>query len=55
MVRNIKVGSLVIETADGSSVSYDGPINGTRATLIVRDDSFYKKVIFSGEIAFGEA
>ncbi len=55
MVRNIKVGSLVIETADGSSVSYDGPINGTRATLIVRDDSFYKKVIFSGEIGFGEA
>tara|TARA_B100000029_G_scaffold234293_1_gene231537 strand:- start:5912 stop:7111 length:1200 start_codon:yes stop_codon:yes gene_type:complete len=55
MVSNIRVGTLQIETSDGKTLVFKSPNPGTDATLIINDDSFYKKVVFSGEIGFGEA
>ena len=55
MVSKIRVGTLNVETWDGRSMLFQSSINGTDATLIINDDSFYSKVVFSGEIGFGEA
>ena len=54
-VAKIKVGSLSIETPDGESDSFDGTAPGPQGELRINDNSFYRRVLTGGEVAFGEA
>ncbi len=51
----IKVGSLRIETPQGESRDVQTGNPGPQAVLVVKDDSFYRRLLMGGEIGFGEA
>ena len=54
-VRQLRVGSLVIETPHGPDVEVHGARPGPDAVLRVNDPSFYRRFLLHGEIGFGEA
>ncbi|MBM3940025.1 MAG: class I SAM-dependent methyltransferase, partial [SAR202 cluster bacterium] len=54
-VKRIQVGTLHVEFPDGSRRAFASNTPEPSATLRVLDDAFYAKVIFGGEIGFGEA
>ena len=54
-VRNIKYGSLRIETPNGGPFEAQGREPGPSGVLQVLGESFYRRVIAGGEVGFGEA
>ena len=54
-VRNIRYGSLRVETPDGGSFEATGGEPGPTGVLQVREESFYRRMLIGGEIGFGEA
>ncbi len=55
ILRKIRTGAVVIETPDGVSRRVDSGKPGIEATLQVKDNAFYGRVLLHGEIGFGEA
>ena len=54
-ISRIAVGTLTLTLPEGGTRTYRGKEPGQSAELAVQDDAFFAKVIFHGEIGFGEA
>ncbi len=54
-ISRIKLGSLTVELPNGRQQHVDSGQPGPAAILRIHDEGFYPKVIFGGEIGFGEA
>jgi cyclopropane-fatty-acyl-phospholipid synthase len=54
-VARLKVGKLTVEMPDGTSRTFDSGFVGPSGVLQVKSNDFFGKVIFHGEIGFGEA
>ncbi|MEE8518400.1 MAG: class I SAM-dependent methyltransferase, partial [Dehalococcoidia bacterium] len=54
-VSHLKVGKLTVEMPDGTTRVFDSENDGPSGVLQVKDDNFFSRVIFHGEIGFGEA
>lgn len=48
-------GQLILTMPDGNIHSFGGELQSSPARLNVRDNSFFQKVLFYGDIGFGEA
>jgi cyclopropane-fatty-acyl-phospholipid synthase len=55
LLERLHVGSLQLTTPEGDVVRFVGPVDGSRAELVVRDWRACGKILWSGDIGFAEA
>jgi cyclopropane-fatty-acyl-phospholipid synthase len=54
-LTHIKVGYLSVELPNKESRQFGDPLSSDRGTLVIHDYSFFRKVMLSGDIGFGES
>jgi cyclopropane-fatty-acyl-phospholipid synthase len=54
-LTHIKIGYLSVELPNKESKQFGDPSSLDRGTLVIHDYSFFRKVMISGDIGFGEA
>lgn len=55
VIQRIKLGSLTVELPNGRQEHVDSGQPGPAAVLRIHDDGFYPRMVYGGEIGFGEA